>query len=76
MQTKRCKEHNIYNALRDEELSPAPRTLTSYTRVCAHQGVSKSRDSATNGFIFQQTMVRIKDPTRTLDFYTRVMGMT
>ncbi len=42
----------------------------------AHQGVCKSRDSATNGFIFQQTMFRIKDPKRTLDFYTRVMGMT
>jgi len=30
----------------------------------------------TEGFFFQQTMVRIKEPTRSLDFYSRVMGMT
>ncbi|XP_076463934.1 lactoylglutathione lyase-like [Babylonia areolata] len=30
----------------------------------------------TKGFFMQQTMLRIKDPKRSLDFYTRVMGMT
>ncbi|KAK7505526.1 hypothetical protein BaRGS_00003271 [Batillaria attramentaria] len=30
----------------------------------------------TEGFFFQQTMLRIKDPKQSLDFYTRVMGMT
>ena len=32
-------------------------------------------DPSTKGFIFQQTMFRIKDPKASLDFYTRVMGM-
>ena len=26
-------------------------------------------------FIFQQTMLRIKDPKLSLDFYTRIIGM-
>ncbi|XP_005096790.1 lactoylglutathione lyase [Aplysia californica] len=30
----------------------------------------------TEGFFFQQTMLRIKDPKRSLDFYSRVMGMS
>ena len=40
------------------------------------KGLCESRDSATEGFVFNQTMLRIKDPARSLDFYTRVMGMT
>lgn len=39
-------------------------------------GLCEARDSATQGFVFNQTMLRIKNPERSLDFYTRVMGMT
>ncbi len=39
-------------------------------------GLCENRDPATEGFVFNQTMLRIKSPEITLDFYTRVMGMT
>ena len=39
-------------------------------------GLCENRDPATEGFVFNQTMLRIKNPEPTLDFYTRVMGMT
>ena len=29
----------------------------------------------TEGYVFNQTMMRIKEPERSMDFYTRVMGM-
>lgn len=39
-------------------------------------GLCEEKDPATDGFVFNQTMLRIADPARSLDFYTRVMGMT
>ena len=30
----------------------------------------------TQGFVFNQTMLRIRDPQRSLDFYSNVLGMT
>ena len=39
-------------------------------------GLCERKDPATDGFVFNQTMLRIADPVRSLDFYTRVMGMT
>ena len=32
-------------------------------------------DDSCKDFIMQQTMMRIKDPKISLDFYTRVLGM-
>ena len=40
------------------------------------EGLCEPKDPATDGFVFNQTMLRIADPVRSLDFYTRVMGMT
>jgi len=34
-----------------------------------------SPDSSTEDFVFQQTMFRIKDAKKSLDFYTRILGM-
>lgn len=40
-----------------------------------HPGVCADAPAATRGFTLTHTMLRIKDPERTLDFYTRVLGM-
>lgn len=34
------------------------------------------RDAATRDFVFNHTMLRVKDPVASLDFYTRVLGFT
>ncbi|MGO4222586.1 lactoylglutathione lyase [Lysobacter sp. TAF61] len=39
-------------------------------------GVSAQRDASTRKFVFNHTMLRVKDVTRSLDFYTRVLGFT
>lgn len=42
----------------------------------ANPGVATDRDAATLGFVFNHTMLRVKDVTKSLDFYTRVLGFT
>ena len=52
--------------------------MTANTRdaLARVDGVVASRDAATAGFVFNHTMLRIKDPKASLDFYTRVLGFT
>jgi len=40
-----------------------------------HPGVCAEAPAATRGFVFNHTMMRVKDPAASLDFYTRVLGM-
>ena len=40
-----------------------------------HPGVSAAVSSQTSGFVLNHSMLRVKDPKISLDFYTRVMGM-
>lgn len=39
-------------------------------------GVSDQIDAATTNYVLQQTMLRIRSPKESLDFYTRILGMT
>ncbi|GIZ12542.1 lactoylglutathione lyase [Pseudomonas sp. NCCP-436] len=39
-------------------------------------GVTAKPDAATSDFAFNHTMIRVKDLTKSLDFYTRVLGFT
>ena len=39
-------------------------------------GLAAERDAASRGFVFNHTMLRVKYPTASLDFYTRVLGFT
>lgn len=40
-----------------------------------HPGVHAEVPNATRGFVLNHTMLRVKDPAVSLDFYTRIMGM-
>lgn len=40
-----------------------------------HPGVADAAPAATQGFTLNHTMLRVKDPAVSLDFYSRVMGM-
>ena len=38
-------------------------------------GVCANPNAASNGFVLNHTMLRVKEPERSLDFYSRIMGM-
>ena len=38
-------------------------------------GVCENPSAVSNGFVLNHSMLRVKDPERALDFYTRIMGM-
>lgn len=38
-------------------------------------GMASEAPAQTRGFVFNHTMLRVKDPAISLDFYSRVMGM-
>ena len=40
-----------------------------------HPGVSAGVASKTSGFVLNHSMLRVKNPQVSLDFYTRIMGM-
>ena len=40
-----------------------------------HPGVCAAPAAATQGFVLNHTMLRVKDPAVALNFYTRVMGL-
>ncbi|MGV8930774.1 MAG: lactoylglutathione lyase [Luteimonas sp.] len=50
--------------------------MTTHPRAALAEvsGVAPIRDPATRGFVFNHTMLRVKDVRASLDFYTRVMG--
>ena len=39
------------------------------------EGLCEDTDLETQSYVFNQTMMRIKDPKVSLDFYTRIIGM-
>ena len=46
----------------------------SLQTLAQQPGVAAQVPAETNGFVFNHTMLRVKDITASLDFYTRVLG--
>lgn len=40
-----------------------------------YPGVCSSPSKASQGFVLNHSMLRVKDPAVSLDFYSRIMGM-
>lgn len=50
--------------------------MSLQSELNAVPGVTAQPEAATRDFVFNHTMLRIKDPKASLDFYTRVLGFT
>ncbi|MFC3551585.1 lactoylglutathione lyase [Lysobacter cavernae] len=50
--------------------------MSLQSELNAIPGVTADRDAATHQFVFNHTMLRVKDAAKALDFYTRVLGFT
>ncbi|XXG45400.1 hypothetical protein AAC387_Pa02g0491 [Persea americana] len=64
---KEYQQFRLFSASMASESKEAPSN---------NPGLATEIDEATKGYIMQQTMYRIKDPKVSLDFYSRVLGMT
>ncbi|XP_047938483.1 lactoylglutathione lyase isoform X1 [Salvia hispanica] len=51
-------------------------TMASKESADNNPGLQASVDEATKGYFLQQTMLRVKDPKVSLDFYSRILGMS
>lgn len=69
-----CQRTGYESPSRLETLSGSQRKKMALSEEDIASSLSEP-DQATKGFTFQQTMLRVKDPKASLDFYTRVMGM-
>ncbi|XP_066348122.1 lactoylglutathione lyase-like [Miscanthus floridulus] len=63
---------------RVRRFSPAAMSTSSGPKEAPanNPGLQSEVDPATKGYFLQQTMLRVKDPKVSLDFYSRVMGMS
>ncbi|KAL2511223.1 Lactoylglutathione lyase [Abeliophyllum distichum] len=59
-----------------------PRSFVSTTAMASKEsssnnpGLHTTPDDATKSYFLQQAMIRVKDPKVSLDFYSRIMGMS
>ncbi|MED5316004.1 MAG: hypothetical protein VYB84_08210, partial [Pseudomonadota bacterium] len=56
-------------------LSEQLRTLSLFSANTNGDSIMTNQTAATDGFVLNQTMMRIKDPAPSLDFYQQVLGM-